>query len=90
MADKPLGAMVARHVDFIGEHFGKRPASDVHDTAKAWPGSQTVFVLASDFAGAATNAIHVVMDEPQLLQGFDGLIDGRITQRLRVFDLRFG
>jgi hypothetical protein len=57
---------------------------------KRGPGSQAVLVLARDFAGAATNAIHVVMDKPQLLRWFDGFIDGRVTQGLCAFDLRFG
>jgi trimethylamine:corrinoid methyltransferase-like protein len=47
------------------------PALDVHHAPEARPG-QAVLVLAGDLAGAATDAVHVVVDEAELLAGLTG------------------
>ena len=59
--------MVAGHIHLVGVHIGKSAALDIHDAPETRAGRQAVFVLAGDFAGAAANAIRVVVDEAKLL-----------------------
>jgi hypothetical protein len=67
--------MVARHVDFVRENVGICPAFHIHDAAEPRPRRQSILVFTSDFAGATTDAVNVVMHEAQLQIGHDRLID---------------
>jgi hypothetical protein len=63
-----------RHVHLVGEHVRVSPSFDVHHAPEARAGRQTILVLAGDFAGAAADAINVVMDETELHRRFDRFI----------------
>ena len=84
-----LGAVVAGHVHLVGEHVGVVAALDVHDAAEARTRRQAVLVLAGDLAGAAADAIDVVVHEAELHGRLHRLVDLALLALGGVLDLGF-
>ena len=69
-----LGAVVAGHIHLVGKYVRISSTFNVHYAPEAWAGRQAVLVLAGDFAGAAADAVNVVVDETELHGRFDRFV----------------
>jgi hypothetical protein len=67
--------MVTRHIDLVSIDVRVSASLDILNAPKARPGRQAIFVLAGYFTGAASDAVHVVVDERQLHIRYDRHID---------------